>query len=112
MTSLIVSETAAVEAARPTATIIAFPPRPKPVASQPVDRLIRALESLNTATLAQRAAVAAWRESLSELQATTSGLGESLQHYRTSLRSLGDSVSALQAKARSLEQWADGAAAD
>jgi hypothetical protein len=112
VTSLIVSDTAAVEAARPTATIIAFPPRPTPAASPPVDRLTRALESLNTAMLQQRAALAAWRGALGELKATTTGLGESLQHYRTNLRSLGDSVSALQDKARSLEQWADGAATD
>ena len=112
MNSPIVSDDATVEAGRPTAAIIAFPARPKPVAPQPEDRLTRALESLNTALMEQRAAVAAWRGALGELKTTTSGLDESLQRYRANLRSLANTVSALQAKARSLEEWAGGVAAD
>jgi hypothetical protein len=107
VTSQIVSDPAPVEAVLPTADIIAFPVRVKPVPPQTEDRLTRALEALNTAMMEQRAAVAAWRAALGELQATTSGLDESLQRYRSNLGSLGDSVSALHAKARCLEQWAD-----
>jgi hypothetical protein len=112
LTSLIISECDPIEPARPTAAIIAFPARPKPVASPPEDRLARALESLNTAMMEQRAALAAWRGALGDLKATTTCLDESLKRYRTNLRSLSSSVSALQTKARSLEQWADGVAAD
>ena len=73
----------------------------------PEDRLARALDSLNAALSDQRTAVAAWREVLGELKATTTSLDESLRRYRTNLKSLGTSVSALHVKARSLEQWAD-----
>jgi hypothetical protein len=62
---------------------------------------------LNTALADQKVAVAAWREVLGELKATTAGLDESLQHYRASLRTLGTSVSSLRSRARALEQWAD-----
>lgn len=90
-----------------TATIIAFPAREAVAPRVPEDRLARALDSLNTALADQKTAVAAWRDVLGELKATTTGLDESLQRYRSNLRSLGTSVSALHAKARSLEQWAD-----
>lgn len=102
-----------------TASIIQFPVRPKPQPSAqaskpgeapvvaPEDRLARALDSLNAALSDQRTAVAAWREVLGELKATTTSLDESLRRYRTNLKSLGTSVSALHVKARSLEQWAD-----
>ena len=60
----------------------------------------------------QRAAMAAWRGAIGELKTSTMGLETSLQRYRANLRSLSSSVSALQAKARSLEQWAGEAAAD
>jgi ABC-type transporter Mla subunit MlaD len=95
------------------ATIIPFPARvkPGPVVATPEDRLARALASLNAALAEQKSAVAAWRDVLGELKTTTAGLDESLQRYRSNLRSLGTSVSALHAKARSLEQWADGVAA-
>ncbi len=93
---------------RPMADIIPFPVRAQPPEAQPADRLARALESLNTAMAEQKAALAAWRGALVELQTTTSGLGESLQRYQTSLGTLSGNVNALHDKAVSLEQWADG----
>ncbi len=71
------------------------------------DRLVRALHSLNAAMADQRKAVAAWRDVLGELKASTSKLDESLQTYKSSIRSLGTTVSSLRAKALSLEEWAD-----
>jgi ABC-type transporter Mla subunit MlaD len=86
---------------------------PMPEATEPAleDRLARALESLNAALIDQRSAIAGWRDVLGELKATTDGLDANLQRYRANLRTLGRSVSNLRAKARSLEQWADGATA-
>ncbi|HEY4040572.1 MAG TPA: hypothetical protein VGM32_01870 [Rhodopila sp.] len=97
-----------VEAGLPTADIIPFPIRPKPAEPLPEDRLGLALASLNAAMIEQRAAVAAWRQALGELKATTMGLGESLQRYHASLGSLSGSVATVHAKASSLEQWAGG----
>lgn len=111
MTTPIVSNNPAVEAAPRTASIIPFPVRPKPDAPAPQERLARALDSLNAALADQKVAIAAWREVLGELKATTTGLDESLQRYRSTLRTLGNSVSSLRAKARTLEQWADGVVA-
>jgi hypothetical protein len=108
VTIAITSDSATVEALRPTAAIIKFPVRPKPAAPRPEDRLSKALVSLNAAMVEQRRVLAAWRGALGELKATTVGLDESLQRYQTSLRSLGGSVSALRTKARALEQLADG----
>ena len=108
MTTSIVSNTSTVEAAPRTASIIPFPTRQKPTAPDPQERLVRALESLNAALADQKIAIAAWRDVLGELKASTNSLDDSLQHYRSNLRTLGTSVSALRAKARSLEQWADG----
>jgi hypothetical protein len=105
------SDTPPAEPALRTASIIPFPARPKPAPPAPQERLARALESLNAALADQKIAIAAWRDVLGELKATTTGLDESLRHYRTSLRTLGNSVNSLHAKARSLEQWADGVAA-
>jgi hypothetical protein len=102
------SSTSAVEAVPPTAIVIPFPVRPKPEPPSPQERLSRALESLNAALADQKVAVAAWRDVLGELKATTAGLDDSLQHYRVTLRTLGTSVSSLRAKTRALEQWADG----
>jgi ABC-type transporter Mla subunit MlaD len=111
VTTSTVSNSSTVEAVPPTATIIPFPARPKPEAPAPQERLARALESLNAALADQKVAVAAWRDVLGELKATTAGLDESLQQYRASLRTLGTSVSSLRSRARALEQWADGAIA-
>ncbi len=77
----------------------------------PEQRLNRALTSLNTALAEQRAAVAAWRDRLVTLRTTTARLADSLQRYRVNLDKLNDSVSMLSDNARSLETWADGAAA-
>jgi glycine/D-amino acid oxidase-like deaminating enzyme len=107
VTTLILPDSVTSSAASRSASIIPFPVRPKPVAPKPEERLTRALESLNAAMADQRAAVAAWRDVLGQLKATTANLDDSLQRYRSNLRSLGTSVSALHAKARSLEQWAD-----
>jgi hypothetical protein len=108
VTSSIVSSTPAVEAAPHTASIIPFPTRPKPEVPEPRQRLARALESLNVALADQKTAIAAWRDVLDELKASTASLDHSLRHYRANLRTLGNSVSSLRAKARSLEEWADG----
>jgi ABC-type transporter Mla subunit MlaD len=114
MTRKIASDTVASEAPTQTAAIIPFRARTKPQAPPPAalpaseDRLVKALATLNAALADQRAAVAAWRDVLAELKTTTKGLDDSLQRYRSNLRSLGTSVSSLHAKARSLEQWADG----
>jgi hypothetical protein len=114
MTTANVSDSITGDAVARTADIIPFPARPIPAEPTPVEptpeaRLARALASLNAALADQRAAVAAWREVLAELKATTIGLQGSLQRYRANLLTLGDSVSALHTKAQSLEQWADDA---
>jgi ABC-type transporter Mla subunit MlaD len=108
VTTSIVSTSPTVEAAPRTASIIPFPARPKPEAPAPQQRLARALDSLNAALADQKTAIAAWRDVLGELKASTMSLDDSLQQYRANLRTLGTSVSSLRAKARSLEQWADG----
>ena len=112
MSSSIAPETEPQEADRPTADIIPFPVRVQPEEIRPEDRLTRALASLNAAMEEQRVAVAAWRDALGELKATTTGLSDSLQRYRSSLSTLSGSVSSLHDKARSLEQWADAATGD
>ncbi len=111
MTTSTGSDPAAIEAAVRTASIIPFPARPKPAEPAPAQRLARALESLNAALADQRSAIATWRDVLGELKATTEGLDDSLQRYRGNLRTLGTSLSTLRAKAKALEQWADGATA-
>jgi septal ring factor EnvC (AmiA/AmiB activator) len=69
------------------------------------------MDSLNAALADQKTAIAAWRQVLGELKSTTTGLDDSLRRYRKTLWTLDTSVASLRAKARSLEQWADGAAA-
>jgi hypothetical protein len=108
VTNSTVPDPAAVDTASRTASIIPFPARPKPAELAPQERLVRALASLNAALADQRAAVTAWREVLGELKTSTNGLQNSLKDYRTNLQTLGNSVSALGAKARALEEWADG----
>ena len=108
MTTPNISESLTVQPPSRTAAIIPFPTRPKPAAPEPRQRLALALESLNAALADQKSAIAAWRDVLGELKATTEGLDDSLQRYRANLRSLGHSVSTLRAKAKSLEAWADG----
>ena len=95
-------------------TIIPFPVRERaaPAPAAPADdRLGRALANLTAALEEQRAAVTAWRSVMGELKASTSGLRDSLQRYSANLETLGESVSTLRDRARSLEQWADGAMA-
>ena len=108
MTTFHVAETSLAEVPSHTADIIPFPARPKPAEQSPEQRLAKALLSLNAALQEQRVAVAAWREVLLELKASTSGLQDSLHRYRANLKTLGTSVSALQSKALALEAWADG----
>ena len=110
MTTSIVSGHPSVDPDSRSARIIQFPARPKPAAPAPEDRLAKALEALNTAMADQRTAMTAWRGVLAELKTSATSLEDSLQRYRSSLRTLGASVSSLHAKARSLEQWADGVA--
>jgi hypothetical protein len=91
-----------------TAEIIPFPVRsPEPAVLLPQDRLTRALASLNAALAEQRVAVAAWRDNLADLKASTGGLGESLEQYRTSLGNLGQGIETLQTQAHALRNWAD-----
>ena len=111
MTTSTGPHTSTAAAVPPTATIIPFPARSKPEVPAAQERLARALASLNAALADQKVAVAAWRNVLGELKATTAGLDDSLHHYRASLRTLGTSVSSLRSKARALEQWADDAIA-
>ncbi len=105
------SDPASPKAPIQTADIIPFPIRNKVAQPAPEQRLVRALGSLNAAMADQQAAVSAWRDVLAELKATTTGLDDSLHRYRASLRTLGSSVSTLRTQARSLEAWADKAAA-
>ncbi len=86
---------------------------PAPVA-QPTDvqqRLARALEMLNAAMAEQRSAMAQWRNALGALKTSTTGLGDSLQRYQANLTSLSQGVSALRTQAKSLQTWAEKAAA-
>ena len=75
-------------------------------------RLARALETLNTALIDQRQAMAAWRSSLADLKTSTTGLGDSLERYRANLASLGQGVASLRAQAKTLRDWADKTAAE
>ena len=108
MSSSIAPDPEPAEAQRPSAHIIPFPTRIQPAKPRPEERLARALADLNAAMEEQKAAVAAWRGALGELQTTTDGLGESLRRYQISLGALSGSVSALEGKAQLMEQWADG----
>ncbi len=97
------------QAAR-TADIIPFPPRKTAEDSQN-DRLTNALTALEVALAEQRAAVAAWRQSLTELRGVVGGLGAGLSEYQNSLTRLGSQVESLNADARAMEDWADAALA-
>ena len=97
------------QAAR-TADIIPFPPRKTAEDSQN-DRLTNALTALEVALAEQRAAVAAWRQSLTELRGVVGGLGAGLSEYPNSLTRLGSQVESLNADARAMEDWADAALA-
>jgi hypothetical protein len=89
-----------------TADIIPFPPR-KMMENGQNDRLTTALTALDIALAEQRAAVAAWRESLTELRGVMSGLGAGLADYQDSLTRLGTKVETLNSDARATEDWAN-----
>src|SRR5579862_8371419 len=98
-----------------TAEIIPFPPRTVTTqtepSAQPRDetpdggqspaeaRLTRALNGLNNAVIAQRAAMAAWRSALGDLRTVTSRLGASLRSYNDSLNHLDARVTTLRNEA-------------
>jgi uncharacterized coiled-coil protein SlyX len=86
------------------AEIIAFP---APVIS-PQERLARALATLDAALAEQRVAVAKWRDSMNELHATMSSLGQSVQTLHGSLDTLAQQNASVHAEAVRLENWADG----
>lgn len=88
------------------AEIIPFPVR-LPQAEDGQQRLRRAVMELEEAVATQRKAVAAWRESLAQLQVTMHGLGDSLVRYRDNLDNVGSLVASVNAEARALESWAD-----
>jgi len=89
-----------------TAEIIPFPQR-NALENNDNDRLANALTALDIAVAEQRAAVSAWRESLTELRGVVSGLGAGLTDYQASLARLGAQVAALNSDARAMEDWAD-----
>ena len=93
------------QAAR-TAQIICFPAK-KPPGLAENDRLTHALTNLDIALAEQKAAIAAWRNSLTELRGVVTGLGQGLTEYQASLRRLDSDVATLNGDARAIEAWAD-----
>lgn len=89
-----------------TADIIPFPTR-KTAEISPGDRLTQALTGLNVALAEQRAAIAAWRHSLTELRGVVNGVGEGLTTFQASLGRLETDVTALNSDAQAMEDWAD-----
>jgi hypothetical protein len=89
-----------------TAEIIPFPHR-KTAENGSNDRMTIALTALDIAIAEQRAAVAAWRESLTELRGVMSGLGAGLADYQDSLSCLGSRVATLNSDTQAMENWAD-----
>lgn len=91
--------------------VIPFPQRrastPAATVSGEGANLARALASLNAALVDQRAAIAAWRLSLTELRRSTQSLSEGLLRYQGNLGTLGTRVAALRQEATRLETWAD-----
>jgi ABC-type transporter Mla subunit MlaD len=92
----------------PSAAIIAFPRRPVDAApvETPQARLARALAALDGALSQQRAVVAQWRDSVAQLQASMSGLGQSLHRYRDRLATLSGEVAVVNTQAKDLADWA------
>lgn len=89
-----------------TADIIAFPTR-KTAKNSQKDPLATAMTTLDIALAEQRAAVAAWRQSLTELRGVVVGLGTSLTDYHENLAKLGTQVTSLHNDARAMEDWAE-----
>ncbi len=97
------------------AQIISFPARTMaPTVTVDVEpaqaeaRLTRALNGLNNAVTAQRAAMNAWKSALGDLRTVTGRLGDSLRTYNETLGHLDARVQTLRTEAVKLEAWADG----
>ena len=104
MTGSIFSDPKVEEVILPTAKVFQFP---VPGEARPEDRLVQALEALDTALEGQKVALATWSVALVALQASTSGLSDSLQRYKTCLEALGDQGEELHGRAITMEQWAN-----
>lgn len=95
------------------AEIIPFPARRgrvRPMAGGGQERLAAALARLDLAMREQRAAMEAWRESLTALKQSAHSLETGLGRYHGALGALGEHVDGLGATAKRLESWADSAA--
>ena len=98
------------EAALAPVTPLAHSAAAQPATAEPnaaEARLTRALNGLNNAVTAQRAAMAAWRSALGDLRTVTGRLGASLRSYNDSLGHLDARVNTLRTEAVKLEAWAD-----
>jgi hypothetical protein len=84
------------------ASIIPFPVRPTSAEPESLERLVRALASMDAALADQRVCVAKGYKKLSELDEIRTTLFDDLQLHQTNLRLLEDGVSLLRNKARLL----------
>ncbi len=91
------------------AEIIQFPMRPIEQIGRA--RLERSLARLQAAAKEQAAAATAWRDQLGRLHEGVGALGRSFSEYDARLGAAKQGVDALNAEARRLESWADGALA-
>ena len=89
------------------AEVIAFPAR----GPDAEERLKAAAVALDAAMQAQCAAVAQWRAALSALDGNARALRASLDRYGGQLDAVQAQAREVNAAARSLEAWADGALA-
>ncbi len=94
---------------RSTADIIPFPMHRMEQVGR--DRLARSLARLQGAAAEQERAVAAWRAQLGELRHRIDALQLSFRAYRARLDAAGSRTLGVNAEARRLETWADGALA-
>jgi ABC-type transporter Mla subunit MlaD len=83
------------------ASVIPFPHR------DPNFRLRTALSVLEAALDEQRAAIATWRESLTELRDTVGGVGHNLTALQSNLDRLKRDTLSLNDDAKAMESWAD-----
>jgi len=90
-----------------TAEIIPFPTNRMEQLGR--ERLARALAKLQVAAAEQETAVAAWRSELDRLCDGVGTLADSFEAYGAHLESARRGVDAVNAQARRLETWADGA---
>ena len=72
-------------------------------------RLRLALDKLDTARATQRAAIAGWRQALSDLQVATRALETRLEKFSGQLDRLQTDVTGLRDDAARLERWASAA---